>query len=69
MILTIDRAWNRDPGWFYTLPKAVQVSLLADFRIEHSAPDKSKTAKDKAKRRRFDRMRKRANRTGAIQDG
>jgi hypothetical protein len=60
MILRIERDWAKYPGWFATLPKADQVRLFADYRIEHEDPKERERRYRAAKRARFDKMRTRA---------
>lgn len=39
MILTIEREWGKEPGWFAALDHEAQVQLLAEYRLRH-APSK-----------------------------
>jgi|TARA_R100001086_G_C11839399_1_gene258732 hypothetical protein len=69
MILEIERTWNRDPGWFYSLPKPTQIQLIANHRIDVESPKQAQERQNKAKRARLDKMRQKATRTGAVDHG
>jgi len=69
MILRVEREWNREPGWFYGLPRSTQIALLADFRINNEPPTRAKKQTTKAKRARLDRMKAKATQTGAVDHG
>jgi hypothetical protein len=69
MIFEIERRWNRDPGWLYTLPRPQQIALIADYRLSIETPKRTQERQHKAKRARLDRMRHEATRSGAVKDG
>ena len=69
MILEIERRWNREPGWFYTLPRPTQIALIADYRISIETPKRAQERQHQAKRARLDRMKHEATRTGAVKNG
>lgn len=39
MILEIERAWGKDPGWFETLDRGRQIDLLAWNRHRNAAAE------------------------------
>jgi len=43
LILNIEQAWNRDPGWFDSLEQSIQADLIAKWNIDHQV-EKPKTA-------------------------
>jgi len=55
MCLRIDRLWGREPGWFLTLDRSVQVQLLAEHRLLTETPEQAKKQAQQAKRAEFDR--------------
>lgn len=69
MILQIERSWNRDPGWFSTLPKHTQIALMAEFRMRNESQKRTEKRSRAAKRARLDRMKAKATRSGAVEDG
>ncbi len=50
MCLRIDRLWGREPGWFLTLERSVQVQLLAEHRLLNETPEQAKKNAQRAKR-------------------
>jgi len=38
VILAIEREWGREPGWFWSLARDVQIELLADWRLRNPRP-------------------------------
>tara|TARA_Y100001963_G_C6756020_1_gene436875 strand:- start:640 stop:852 length:213 start_codon:yes stop_codon:yes gene_type:complete len=69
MIFEIERSWNRDPGWLYSLPRPTQIALIADYRMTIESPKRAQERQHKAKRARIDRMKHEATRSGAVNDG
>ena len=59
MCLRIDRLWGREPGWFLTLERPMQVQLLAEHRLLTETPEQRKKHAAKAKRAEFDRRMRR----------
>jgi len=59
MCLRIDRLWGREPGWFLTLERSMQVQLLAEHRLLTETPEQRKNHAAKAKRAEFDRRMRR----------
>ena len=55
MCLRIDRLWGREPGWFLTLERSVQVQLLAEHRLLMETPEQAKKNAQRAKRAELDR--------------
>ncbi len=55
MCLRIDRLWGKEPGWFLTLDRSVQVQLLAEHRLLTETPEQAKKKAKQAKRAEFDR--------------
>tara|TARA_Y100000296_G_scaffold85549_1_gene121840 strand:- start:145 stop:351 length:207 start_codon:yes stop_codon:yes gene_type:complete len=53
----VERQWNRDPGWFYTLDRHRQVQLLADFHLTHETPEQTKKHQKRSKREVFEKHR------------
>lgn len=39
LALKIAQAWNREPNWFYTLPRAEQIKVMAAYRIDMMPPE------------------------------
>lgn len=33
--LTLDRFWNREPGWFFRQPKQLQAELIAHYNLSN----------------------------------
>jgi len=56
MGLIISRHWYRDPGWFNTQPRDVQILLIADYKLANRDP---KTEKKNKRNRMIDRIRER----------
>lgn len=46
MILSIEREWNKYPGWLSELDKSTQISLIADYRVRYTKPTKSVNKQD-----------------------
>lgn len=61
MCLRIDRLWGREPGWFLSLERSVQVQLLAEHRLLTETAEQRKDAIKKGKRAEFDRRMRRIN--------
>lgn len=61
MCLRIDRLWGREPGWFLSLERPVQVQLLAEHRLLNETPEQAKKNAQRAKRAEFDRRMRRIN--------
>ena len=59
MCLRIDRLWGREPGWFLTLDRSVQVQLLAEHRLLTETPEQAKKQAQQAKRAESDRRMRR----------
>ncbi len=53
MCLRIDRLWGREPGWFLTLDRSVQVQLLAEHRLLTETPEQAKRAEFDRRMRRI----------------
>lgn len=39
--MQLEREWGREPGWFYTLDRQVQIDLLGMLRVERT-PEKQR---------------------------
>lgn len=64
MILSIERAWHKWPGWFATLDRPTQIRLIADHRLELEDPKRTEKRVRAARRAKFDKIRARANAQG-----
>ena len=53
----MERLWNREPGWFYTLGKTDQARLLADYKLCMETPEQRKKQQKRTKREVFEKHR------------
>jgi hypothetical protein len=51
--MKIAKAWNREPDWWYTLDKATQIRVIADYNMDNESPKERKAAEELLKRREF----------------
>lgn len=56
MAIRISRYWNQSPTWFYSLPKDVQVLVLAEYRLTHEPPERLKDRQEAIKKARMEKM-------------
>lgn len=59
MILSIEREWNKYPGWLSSLDKSTQISLIADYRVRYTKPKKSDSSKQDSMRAAISRYQSR----------
>ena len=57
--LRLDRLWNREPGWFLSLPRETQAQVLAEYRLSCETPEQAKAEAKRAKRAELDRRMRR----------
>jgi hypothetical protein len=43
----ISRYWNQQPTWFFSLPRALQAELIADYRLSNMKQEDIKKKKKK----------------------
>ena len=56
LALRLARHWNKDPTWFYSLDKSIQIQVLAEYRLTHETPEDRKNRQDRIKRARMKAM-------------
>jgi hypothetical protein len=43
----ISRFWNQEPTWFFSLPRALQAELVADYKLSNMKQEDIKKKKKK----------------------
>lgn len=56
LALRLARHWNKDPTWFHTLDKSIQIQVLAEYRLTNETPEDRKSRQDRIKRAKMQKM-------------